>query len=118
MSRFMLSACLIGACFLLSVPALAQSSSGDATKGEQIFMTHGCYECHGTQGAGGGIAGPRIAPSPPSLAIVTAQLRHPARRMPPYSAKVISDTQIADIYAYLKSIAPGRQASEIPLLNQ
>lgn len=118
MTRFILSAFVVGAGIVLAVPALAQSPRGDAARGKQIFMTDGCYECHGTRGAGGGFTGPRLAPNPPSFAAVKAQLRHPARRMPPYTAKVISDAQIADIYAYLKSIPAGRPASQIPLLNQ
>jgi len=37
--------------------------------------------------------------------------------MPPYSSKVLSDAEIDDIYAFLKTIAPPRSLKDIPLLN-
>jgi len=106
---------LCGLVFALPAPAQPQT---DMARGKQLYMNDGCYACHGTRGAGGGIAGPRLAPNPPPLEAVKAQLRHPASRMPPYSAQVLSDGQIADIYAYLKSIPAGKSASQIPLLQQ
>lgn len=89
----------------------------DAKRGKRLFLRDGCYACHGTQGAGGGIAGPQLAPDPPPFEAVLAQLRAPANRMPLYTKKVLSDADAADIYAYLKSIPPGRPSSRIPLLN-
>jgi mono/diheme cytochrome c family protein len=80
-------------------------------------MKDKCYTCHGTRGAGGGIAGPKLAPDPLPLEAIEVQLRQPASRMPPYSPEVISDAQIADIYAYLKSIPAGKPASQISLLK-
>jgi hypothetical protein len=38
--------------------------------------------------------------------------------MPPYTAKIVSDQDLADIYAYLKTFPPPEPASKIPLLNQ
>jgi hypothetical protein len=38
--------------------------------------------------------------------------------MPPYSSKVLSDSQIDDIYAFLKSVPAPRPVKDIPLLNQ
>jgi hypothetical protein len=37
--------------------------------------------------------------------------------MPPYTAKVASDQDLADIYAYLKSFPTPPPAKDIPLLN-
>jgi hypothetical protein len=39
-------------------------------------------------------------------------------RMPPYSAKVLPDSELSDIYAYLKSLPEGPAAKDIPLLRQ
>jgi mono/diheme cytochrome c family protein len=96
--------------------AFAQPQS-DVARGKQLFMDDKCYTCHGTRGAGGGIAGPKLAPNPLPLEAIKIQLREPASRMPPYSSDVLSDAQVADIYAYLKSIPTSRPASQIPLLK-
>jgi len=47
----------------------------------------------------------------------THQVRHPRSSMPPYSPKYVSDKDLADIYAYVGSIAAGPKASQIPLLK-
>jgi hypothetical protein len=38
--------------------------------------------------------------------------------MPPYTLKVLSDAELADIYAFLRSIPPPRGEKDIPSLNQ
>ena len=96
MKKFVLAG-FFGAMFLASA---AFSQSGDAAKGKTLFMKNGCYECHGTIGQGG--TGPHIAPRTASLAYI----RKPAGQMPPYTAKVMSDQDVADVLAYLMSI-PG-----------
>ena len=98
------------------VAAAGPPPPGNAANGKRLFMRDRCYTCHGTQGAGGGIAGPRVAPDPLPFAGFLMQLRHPANRMPPYAETVMPDGEAADIYAYLKSIPPGRSAEQIPLL--
>src|SRR6266702_2950788 len=95
----------------------AEPPSGDATNGKRLFMAYGCYACHGTTGAGGGFAGPRIAPNPLPLLGVKSKLRTASGRMPVFSETVLKDAEIADIYAYLQSIPTGRSAHEIELLN-
>jgi hypothetical protein len=45
------------------------------------------------------------------------QLRHPRARMPIYTAVVMPDADVADIYAYLQSIPQGKPADQIPLLK-
>jgi mono/diheme cytochrome c family protein len=37
--------------------------------------------------------------------------------MPPYSAKILSDDDLSDIYAYLQSIPKPPDPKSIPLLN-
>jgi len=100
----------------LSMAAFAQPQ-GDVARGKELFMKDKCYTCHGTRGGGGGIAGPKLAPNVLPLEAIKFQLRQPASRMPPYSQEVISDGQIADIYAYLESIPAGKPASQISLLK-
>ena len=38
--------------------------------------------------------------------------------MPPYTSKVVSDQDLADLYAYLQSKPKAAPAKDIPLLNQ
>lgn len=87
------------------------------------FIADGCYECHGLQGQGGSAApigsyGPRLAPPRPPAEAVKIYIRHPRGSMPPYTAKVLSDAQIEDIYAFLKTIPAPRSVKDIALLNQ
>ena len=104
-------------CFAVALAA-ESASTGDAVNGKRLFMTVGCYECHGTTGAGGGIAGPRLAPNPLPLVGVKAKLRTASGRMPVFSEAVLKDSEIADIYAYLQSIPTGKSARDIELLNR
>jgi mono/diheme cytochrome c family protein len=106
--------------FLQSVaPAAAASESlkGNPENGKRLFIAYGCYQCHGYHGAGAAIA-PRIGPPPISFAALLRYVRAPTGQMPPYTAKVASDQDFADIDAYLKTFPPPAPASSIPLLNQ
>jgi mono/diheme cytochrome c family protein len=110
---------------LFGLLALAQSSekTGDPENGKKTYVAVGCYECHGRQGQGGSSApigsyGPRLAPAKLPVAAIRAYVRHPSGGMPPYSPKVLSDSQIDDIYAFLKSVPAPRPVKGIPLLNQ
>jgi ubiquinol-cytochrome c reductase cytochrome c subunit len=89
----------------------------DSANGKKLFSKYGCYECHGTQGQGT-TAGARLAPKPIGLPALIAYVRHPAGQMPPYTAKVVSDAELADVRAFLASIPDPPSAKSIPLLNQ
>lgn len=108
---------LILAAASLALAAGAPAQAADAQNGRKLFMEHVCYSCHGTTGAGGGAAGPKIAPGPLPLAAFTRQLRHP-NRMPPYTEKLLTDAEVADIHAWLSSLPAGKAPSQIPLLSR
>ena len=95
----------------------ADTLSGNPENGKRAFMNYYCYACHGTVGQGGR-DGARIAPNPPALSTIERYVRRPTGQMPPYTAKVISDQELADIYAYLRSIPATPSAKTIPLLNR
>jgi mono/diheme cytochrome c family protein len=108
-----------------ALPTMGQTpaKTGNAEDGKKLFKAIGCYECHGLQGQGGASApvgsyGPRLAPPKLPAAALRAYVRHPGGGMPPYTAKVLSDAQIDDIYAFLKSIPAPAPVKDIPLLNQ
>jgi len=106
--------------FLKSVapaPAASESLTGNAENGKKLFAAYGCYQCHGHQGAGAS-TGPRVGPPQISMSAFSWYVRAPRGQMPPYTAKVVSDQDLADIYAYLKTFQPPVPASGIPLLNQ
>ena len=97
--------------------AQAAAPTGDATKGKSSFERTGCWQCHGRQGQGGR-EGPRIAsPVPMAWPVLSAFVRTTKGDMPPYTEKVLSNQDLADIYAYLRSIPPAPDFKTIPLLN-
>lgn len=100
-----------------SLTALSAEPGASAVEGGRLYLAYGCYECHGTTGAGGGAAGPKLAPNPPPLAAIQAKVRTSSGRMPVYAPAVLTDSQIAAIAAYLRGIPRGKPAKDIPLLN-
>ena len=93
--------------------------SGNAESGKKIFTKDGCYECHGREGQGAiQGAGPRIGPPQLSFEAFTKYVHQPTGQMPPYTSKVISDQDLADIFAYLQSRPKAASSKDIPLLNQ
>ena len=104
------------ACLLGAVPAFAQGApSGDAANGKKLFETIGCFECHGYAGQGGA-AGPKLINPPPYEAFIL-QLRTPRNAMPPYTARVLSDQQAADIYAHIKTFPSPPDPASIAILQ-
>lgn len=113
---------LLASFAFLSTTALAadptSTAGGDPANGKRVFLADGCFYCHGTTGAGGGNAGPRLAPNPLPLEGIRAKVRTASGRMPVYSPAVLKDSEIADIVAYLQSIPKGKEPKDIPLLNR
>ena len=117
-------------CLLVSPGLRSQSASqpgeksaavpaGNLENGRKIFMKDGCYECHGREGQGAAQAsGPRIGPPQHVLRSFTKYVRQPTGQMPPFTTEVISDQELADVYAYLQSRPNASPAKDIPLLNQ
>jgi ubiquinol-cytochrome c reductase cytochrome c subunit len=102
------------------VPASNLSNlTGNAQNGNRIYTADGCYECHGRVGQGSVQTGaPRIGPPALTIDAFARYIHAPTGNMPPYTSKVVSDQDLADIYAFLKSLPPAPQAKDIPLLNQ
>jgi mono/diheme cytochrome c family protein len=98
---------------------LAQDSAvaASAANGERVFMHAGCWQCHGTMGQGGA-AGPKIAPDPLPFDALSSFVRTSNREMPAYRQAILSDADLADLYAYLQSIPKGPDPKAIPLLNR
>jgi len=95
--------------------ATAATTKSSAARGRELFVKVGCFECHGYQGQGGG--GPKLAPEPISYDAMVTFVRNSSRAMPPYSEKILSDADFADIYAYLQSVPASPAPNNIPALR-
>lgn len=99
---------------VVASPGAALAAS--AEKGKVAFVKNGCWQCHGFV-AQGGPAGPKLAPNPMPFEALSAFVRFTKGRMPPYQEAVLSNADLADIYAYLQSIPKPADYKNIPLLN-
>ena len=92
--------------------------AGNVDSGKKLFVSAGCALCHNGEGQGGG-PGPRLAPNPGMLEfkVFVQRARVPLNSMPPYTTKVLSDQQLADIYAFLRTVPKPPDVSTIPLLR-
>jgi mono/diheme cytochrome c family protein len=108
--------------FLNTVPPPPPSEvapAGNAENGRALFVKDGCYECHGREGQGSlQTRASQIGPPPIPFSAFLAYARHPSGAMPPYTAKVVSEAEMADIYAFLKSVPLPPRPATIPLLNE
>jgi mono/diheme cytochrome c family protein len=121
----------LAAALILTVPVTAQSANpattpinsaataaaaGNAENGKRAFVKYGCYTCHAYDGHGG--VGPKLGPKPIAPAAFIAIVRHPPpSNMPIFTAKIVSDAELNDMLAYLRSIPEPPAAKDIAILN-
>ena len=91
------------------------AAAGRADVGAELYSAYGCYSCHANE-AQGGQHGPRLGPDPITFTRFSWYTRHPTRTMPPYSAVVLSDQDMADIYAFVEAQPQPPPLESIPLL--
>ena len=101
---------------LLTISAIALAA-GSAEKGKSAYVKHGCWQCHGFA-AQGGTAGPKLAPNPKPVEVFSVFVRNSNGSMPPYPEAILSNEDLADIHAYLRTIPQQADYKRIPLLNQ
>ena len=97
--------------------AQAAAPAGNADMGRKQFVSFGCYQCHGYEAQGSSATGPRLGPKPIAWAAFTRYVRRPTNQMPPYTAKVVSDADLANIYAFLQARPAPTPVANIPLLK-
>ena len=103
-TRALMVIALCAGMLALPLPAASQSApAGDAEAGRQLFVRKGCFQCHGREGQGAPTTGPRLGPNPVALAAFVRAVRSPRAQMPPYTEKLVSDAELADIRAFLDS---------------
>jgi cytochrome c553 len=114
--------------------AAGTSESSPIDRGREVFQTVGCYQCHGEAGKGG-VSNPNaVGGLVPTLTLVSqgysdAELKNKIRLGVRYVAKAdssgptpplfmpawgkfLTDRQLDDLVAYLKSLAAGKQAQD------
>lgn len=116
MRNIRMACAVIAALVVGSGAALAAS----AENGKIAYVKHGCWQCHGLLGQGSVATsnGTVLAASPLSFEIFANFVRSANRAMPPYREAILSNADLADIYAYLQSIPKPPDANSIPLLKQ
>jgi mono/diheme cytochrome c family protein len=103
----------------VATPPQAQNDNappGNAESGKKLYAQYGCYQCHGYAAQGG--TGPRVAPRPLAFPAFSKYIRQPTGDMPPYTVKVLSDSRLADIYAFLRTVPAPPSVDSIPLLKE
>ena len=112
------SMCVAALCVFGTAAAQAQDMpKGDAKAGLAQFRKFGCYSCHGIVGQGTLRDGPRLNAVGIGYPALLAQLRTPRYEMPAYTAVQISDSGVADIFAYLSAIPKPPDAKSIKALQ-
>jgi mono/diheme cytochrome c family protein len=104
----------------MGVARAQDAPPGDAAEGKRLYMLDGCFTCHGRAGQGGRLNGPApvIARTAMPFEGFKGQLRTPVNEMPAYAEPVMSDRQIADIYAFVQSLAgPLPGAKDMPIFK-
>jgi ubiquinol-cytochrome c reductase cytochrome c subunit len=97
--------------------APAATQAGNAEQGKKLFVSYGCYQCHGYEAQGSSATGPRLGPRPIAFAGFVKYVRQPTGQMPPYTMKVASDSDLADIYAFVAARPTPPPLQSIPLLT-
>jgi ubiquinol-cytochrome c reductase cytochrome c subunit len=117
MPRLQFAAIVIGG--LIAQAALARQPAPDAAgaRGRKLFVSYGCYQCHGYEAQGSSATGPRLGPKPIALASFTRYVRQPTGQMPPYTSKILSDVDMVDIYTFVQSRPAPPPVESLPLLK-
>jgi mono/diheme cytochrome c family protein len=78
---------------------------GDPAAGKEVFTSAGCVSCHTLADAGAtGTVGPNLDEAKPDAALVTDRVTNGAGAMPAFEGQ-LSEQQIADVAAYVSSVA-------------
>jgi len=98
-------------------PPAAAAPAGNPETGRKLFASNGCYQCHGYEAQGSTATGPRLGPRPISFAAFSRYVRQPTGQMPPYTSRIVPDTDLAHIHAFLRALPEPPAAQSIPLLK-
>jgi mono/diheme cytochrome c family protein len=112
---YLAPAAIAAGLLFVHAPAIAAS----VENGKTAFVKYACWQCHGFEGQGSVTTsgGRVIADTKLPVDTFAAYVRKPSGGMPPFSAAMLPDTDLADIYAYLQARPKPQAGKDIPLLN-
>lgn len=113
---FLCTILLLG--FFGSLTTAADEVASSSERGQQTFMRVGCYLCHGTNGQSNYYAARTLTPNTLSPEAIGQFIRSNSGLMPVYPKEVLSDNEIIDIVAFLKTIPPSPSADSIDILKE
>jgi mono/diheme cytochrome c family protein len=92
---------------------------GDAANGKRLYLADGCFTCHGRSGQGGAYntPAPILAHTAMPFDGFKGQVRNPINDMPAFPTAILSDKDIADIYAFVETLPGPRSPKDFPILN-
>jgi mono/diheme cytochrome c family protein len=116
--RTIVFAAVCGSAVIVAAQA-QEAPRGDAANGKRLYLANYCYTCHGRVGQGGAYNGPAPALAKTAMPYegLVGQTRNPSNDMPGYSAQVLPDQALADIYAYLQSLPGPSDPKGVALLK-
>ena len=119
--KLFLSSAVLAFALCVAASAFAQTPAeaprGNAERGRMLYVDRACWQCHGLAAQGGGIAGPRLAGRVQVWAAFSLYVRRPTEEMIPYTAKVLPDNELADIFEWLRTLPPPPPLDRLPLLS-
>ena len=116
--RTIIFAAVCGSAVVVAAQA-QEAPRGDAANGKRLYLANYCYTCHGRVGQGGAYNGPAPALAKTAMPYegLVGQTRNPSNDMPGYSAQVLPDQALADIYAYVQSLPGPSDPKGVALLK-
>ena len=93
---------LVSGCVALLIVVCVWTVGSAATEAGQPVYENKCSRCHGAEGRGA--KGPRLVPFYWSDEQALELVRQPVCDMPPMPASEVSDAEVAQIVAYLRTI--------------
>ena len=88
-------------------PSTAAPNTASVARGQAVFVTAGCGSCHALADVGStGVVGPNLDAASPSAELVAERVENGQGAMPAF-AGTLSEGQIADVAAYVSSVAGG-----------
>jgi mono/diheme cytochrome c family protein len=88
-----------------TTPSAGGGAAGNVAAGKTVFTTAGCTGCHTLKDAGStGSVGPNLDDAKPDAALVKERVTNGKSPMPSFKGQ-LTDKQIADVAAYVSSVA-------------
>ena len=88
-------------------PAPSAAAASTIERGRLGFVRVGCAQCHGREAQGSPTTGPRLGPGGLPYQAFARYVRAPRLQMPPYTEKILTDAELADLYAFVQSRPKG-----------